>query len=379
MRLHPLSLPICASLLAVASVAIACSCLESIPEESFPRADVVFSGTVGGYAQGENGMNIYTLSVDTTWKGSVGTTVSVRSHESSATCGIALEKGVRYVVLARYREDGTLYTGLCDGTARYADSSDMLEYLATVDVESGPSCAPQACEDGTFRRTCDRGGIPLNYIQDPCKAKETPFSDVPLGHPQAKAVSYVYAANVVQGYPDGTFRPENLILRSEFAKMIAETSQIPERIDSCLDNFGMSFGDVPYTSWYAKYVCTLVAQGSVRGYPDGSFRPATPISFVEAAKILASARGLVDSAECDGSCNTADHPWYEAPVRALDARRATPRSVDRFDHLLTRGELAEMLLRLDAGRGDEPFWSYDSLETFRVCDERIRAGHETCE
>ena len=58
-----------------------------------------------------------------------------------------------------------------------------------------------------------------------------------------------------------------------------------------------SFVDVKATDWYAGYLALGENQGLLRGFPDKTFRPRTPISRVEAAAIVVRALGLSDAAK----------------------------------------------------------------------------------
>ena len=58
-----------------------------------------------------------------------------------------------------------------------------------------------------------------------------------------------------------------------------------------------TFTDVKATDWYAGYLALGENQGLLRGFPDKTFRPQTPISRVEAAAIVVRALGLSDAAK----------------------------------------------------------------------------------
>ena len=49
-----------------------------------------------------------------------------------------------------------------------------------------------------------------------------PFSDVPAGHWAYGSVSKLAAAGIVDGYPDGTFKGDNLMTRYEMAQIVAK-------------------------------------------------------------------------------------------------------------------------------------------------------------
>ncbi len=58
-----------------------------------------------------------------------------------------------------------------------------------------------------------------------------------------------------------------------------------------------SFTDVKPSDWFARYLASGEKQGLIRGFPDGTFRPRTPISRIEATAIVVRALGLEDLAK----------------------------------------------------------------------------------
>ena len=121
---------------------------------------------------------------------------------------------------------------------------------------------------------------------------ESVFSDVNGGNANSEAIGYLQENNIVQGYEDNTFRPENTINRAEFLKIVMEAKYAEEDFETCMTEnmknewIYLFMTDVPKDGWYAKYVCLGKTEGVIQGYPDGTFRPAEEISLVEAAKII---------------------------------------------------------------------------------------------
>ena len=104
--------------------------------------------------------------------------------------------------------------------------------------------------------------------------------------------------------------------------------------------------------WFAKYVCTAKDKNIIGGYPDGTFKPADNVNFAEAAKIVVEAFELIDEGgKEDGKKGEA---WYGQYVLALQNVNAIPLSIDSLDKKITRGEMAEMIYRLHAGVEDLP-------------------------
>jgi len=175
------------------------------------------------------------------------------------------------------------------------------------------------------------------------------FRDVSSGHLNSDAVEYVRSQGIVGGYEDGTYKPDKTINRAEFTKIVVESKYSREEIDACLSS---QFPDVPQGQWFTKYVCMAKGKGIIQGYPDGTFRPAQNISFVEAAKIIVTAQ--------DFSVGT-DSVWYKPFVERLGTESAIPTTVDRFEKNITRGEMAEMIYRLKAKIRNKTSKSYNAL------------------
>ncbi len=206
------------------------------------------------------------------------------------------------------------------------------------------------------------------------------FTDVHDEDVFADAIRYVHREGVVAGYPDGTFLPGNPINRAEFTKIMTLSLSSQEAINKCVDPV---FSDIAASEWFLRYVCHAYANKLIAGYPDGTFKPAQSINFVEAAKILASSLGLMKPPDCvtvpctDG--HSGEHPWFEPYIRALSDRHSIPKSVTRFDQAISRGEMAEMIYRLRANVTTKESTSYETLLTLKNCDERLAAGLGSCE
>ena len=107
-------------------------------------------------------------------------------------------------------------------------------------------------------------------------AQTNDFTDVQPRHWHNNAVSVMSSMNIITGYRDGTFRPGEAITRAELAAIAA-------RFSSLMD---LTRGETPRFSditghWAQDYIMTAAAYGWLTGYPDGSFRPNTPIRRAE--------------------------------------------------------------------------------------------------
>lgn len=173
------------------------------------------------------------------------------------------------------------------------------------------------------------------------------FSDIGDSTSYSTAIKDLESKGVIEGYADGTFKPTSGINRAEFLKILLEA-----RGDVAMDGKNC-FPDVR-DEWFAKYVCAAKAEGIVAGYPDGAFKPAQSINFVEAGKMLALAYKQ-DAQHTGGE-------WYEPYARALESSKAIPPSIETLDAPLDRGEMAEMMWRIAEEKTDQPNKSYMNVK-----------------
>lgn len=105
------------------------------------------------------------------------------------------------------------------------------------------------------------------------------FSDVSADDWYASAIAFMEKAGIVNGYEDGTFRPNNYITRAEFAA-------IASRYDRLADVTGLDFTDVTADHWAYKNINSAVEKGWVKGYEDGTFRPDENIKRTETVTVV---------------------------------------------------------------------------------------------
>jgi hypothetical protein len=115
----------------------------------------------------------------------------------------------------------------------------------------------------------------------------TTFSDVQPNYWAQPFIQGLAARNIVTGYPDGTFRPEQPVDRDEFAAIIRKAFEQPaiRQIQS-----GAVYKDIPTNYWASRPIEEAYQQGFMTGYPGGYFRPNQSVSKVEA--IVALNKGL---------------------------------------------------------------------------------------
>lgn len=90
---------------------------------------------------------------------------------------------------------------------------------------------------------------------------------------------------LIQGYEDGTFKPNNTITRAEFVTLMNNAKGF-------WSEGSINFSDVKNGSWFYSAVARAVAAGYVKGYSDDSFKPGNTITRAEAAVMIANAARL---------------------------------------------------------------------------------------
>lgn len=184
------------------------------------------------------------------------------------------------------------------------------------------------------------------------------FPDVPRDHPNSDAIEYVQANGIVSGYADGTYKPERMIDRAEFTKIIIGARYSPAVIDQCIaenipeNSTYVFFPDVPRDAWFAKYICVARAHNIINGYPEGIFQPGATISFIESAKVIVNGFGYPVGA---------DAVWYKPFVDELAEKNAIPTTISDFTYQLHRGEMAEVIYRLSTDLTTKPSTNYERL------------------
>lgn len=200
---------------------------------------------------------------------------------------------------------------------------DVQETNQTIEVEvpdTEPITEPEPVKDDSIEKD----------VESKIDISIPPFSDVE-NHEYQTAITYLKNSEIIHGYGDGTFKPENEINRAEFIKIVVGAFVEPSSIagTNCFPDINKE--------WFAPYVCTAKNLGVISGYPDGTFRPDKPINLVEALKIILEIQGL----EFESDPND---DWF-APYIAY----AIKTDLDfifgkrKFDENISRGDMAEMI------------------------------------
>lgn len=138
--------------------------------------------------------------------------------------------------------------------------------------------------DGNFKpnRGVSRAEIATmlyRVLQLPEPDKINPrYSDITNTYWGAKAIEAVTKKEIMTGYPDGTFCPDQPITREEMACVVAKVKHLQ------LNGEG-TFTDTQ-ASWAKGAIGAVKSVGIIKGYPDGTFKPKANITRAEAVTMI---------------------------------------------------------------------------------------------
>ncbi len=206
------------------------------------------------------------------------------------------------------------------------------------------------------------------------------------GHSYDEAIQYVKNNGIVEGYSDGTFRPNQEINRAEFTKIIIESLYAEGEFATYANN--SCFTDVRANEWYTKYVCFAKQGGIINGHPDGSFKPADTINYVEALKIILEA--YENELGVDLNTFAEGNNWYDIYVDYADEKELSFAGKVSLDSDISRGQTAEVIYWLDGvfndlsvtpGMNEEAIIDFETLEDLSseevLGDKRDQIGEST--
>ncbi len=108
------------------------------------------------------------------------------------------------------------------------------------------------------------------------------FNDI-ANHWGSGYIEGLHYAEIVNGFPDGSFKPNNQSTRAETIKILLgaagidiESANVPEA----------EFLDFDQSQWHAKYINWVVHNKIATGYGDGNFGPNNNITRAEVSKIV---------------------------------------------------------------------------------------------
>lgn len=99
------------------------------------------------------------------------------------------------------------------------------------------------------------------------KSSSVTFKDVSSNYRFYQEVLYLTDKEIITGFKDGTFKPDQVVTRAQAAIMLGRALGL----DGASRN--TRFKDVPSNVTGSGYIASAVEKGIIQGFQDGSFRP----------------------------------------------------------------------------------------------------------
>jgi hypothetical protein len=191
----------------------------------------------------------------------------------------------------------------------------------------------------------------------PAAAQQANFSDVSFGYWARPFIERLAQENIIAGFPDGTFKPNQPVTRAQFAAIVQQAFDQPGTRSA------PNFPDVPANFWARNVISGAYSSGFMSGYPDGRFQPAQEIPRVQALVSLANGLNFTPQ----GSVNEAlgryrdegDVPRYAQDAVAAATQRnmvvnyPTPNQLNP-QRPATRAEVAAFVYQALVAQGKLP-------------------------
>ena len=116
-----------------------------------------------------------------------------------------------------------------------------------------------------------------------------------IANPDTVAMGKLHSYGIVEGDPDGDFRPYSTITRAEMAKVLSKMRGLNPNAPEV-----PTFSDVNASHWAYSYIECINAEGIIEGNGDGTFSPEANILFKDVVKMIVSAMGYAPQAEQKG-------------------------------------------------------------------------------
>ncbi len=126
----------------------------------------------------------------------------------------------------------------------------------------------------------------------PAPTKIAQASDV-TGNWAEPFIRVLVEKDIIKGYPDGTFRPDQPINRAEFAALLNRAFSLEPATST------RKFKDVPKKFWATEVIQKAVSSGFMIGYPNGTFAPKQNITRIQSLVALVNGSKLEPSGTLD--------------------------------------------------------------------------------
>ena len=121
------------------------------------------------------------------------------------------------------------------------------------------------------------------------------FTDVSESHDRYTAINLLSSMDIITGFPDGSFRPDESVTRAQMAALISRMFNLPGA-----NVTEKPFSDVEVEYWAASNIVAAKNRGIINGFPEGTFQPEAEVTYEQAVKMIVCALNYGTVAEKQG-------------------------------------------------------------------------------
>ncbi|MDO5438198.1 MAG: S-layer homology domain-containing protein [bacterium] len=190
----------------------------------------------------------------------------------------------------------------------------------------------------------------------PSTAYTEEFPDVGPDYWSYDAIMYFKDKNVLSGYPDGYYRPDQKVTRAEFATIVTKALGLRNINEISFS----SFKDIDDSHWAYYDVMLGSYYGLVHGTPDGMFYPNNHITRLEIIMVIMKALSIKEITEEEALQQLS--VYNDAKDVPYWATLATGKAQQLGLIVLLPGKEDYILPNQDATRGELAVWLYGMLQ-----------------
>ncbi len=260
-----------------------------------------------------------------------------------------------------------------DNTLRYNQEADIRNDTAQPLTVVNNDLVPQGLIGSVTlapSQSPDPAAVPPGLLDQPVSERPPVSLPPPVSPPPPAAsrfpdtqghwaVPYIEALadrDLIKGYEDGTFRPNQPVTRAQFAALVATSYSQISPVRSRLN-----FVDVPPSHWAHQAIDQAQRRGFLGGYPDQTFRPDVAMARVQGLVAVATGLNLPPApASVLGQYrDRAQIPSYAIDAVAAASQKALVINHPHPDQLrplaaMTRAEVAALIYQGLVAQGDAP-------------------------
>ncbi len=170
------------------------------------------------------------------------------------------------------------------------------------------------------------------------------FTDVSSGDKYYDAIMSLAAEGILNGFEDGSFKPEESVTRAQFTKIICYAQNVGSLTYS--EGERALFPDVAANHWAINNIITAKNLGIINGYDDGTFKPDVSVLYEQAVKMVVCALGYTEAIAKREVASGEAYPFGYMSIASKKAQILDGITDAKVGQPLTRGGVAQLIYNM---------------------------------